>query len=58
MHAVINLEPFYPHHELLIEIGRIELALEYMKSHSDSELRPRLESRMKSLQQQLDRMAA
>lgn len=58
MHSVINLEPLFPHHDLLIEIGRIELALEHMKRHDGSELQPRLETRMKRLQQQLDSLAA
>jgi hypothetical protein len=45
----IDFEKFFPHHDLLIEIGRIEMAMETLQDRAESErvmLQPRLESRM------------
>jgi Tfp pilus assembly protein FimV len=45
----IDFEKFFPHHDLLIEIGRIEMAMETLQERAENEramLQPRLESRM------------
>ncbi len=45
----IDFEKFFPHHDLLIEIGRIEMAMETLEERNADEramLKPRLESRM------------
>lgn len=45
----IDFEKFFPHHDLLIEIGRIEMAMETLDDRAENEramLKPRLESRM------------
>ncbi|MBD8899611.1 hypothetical protein [Rhodanobacter sp. DHG33] len=49
MGANIDFEKVFPHHDLLIEIGRIEMAMETLEERAESErvaLLPRLESRI------------
>lgn len=51
-----NLRQFYPHHDLLIEIGRVEMAMDHLRQRAEDEqrtLRPRLESRMDRLRDEL-----
>lgn len=51
---------FYPHHDLLVEIGRVEMAMDHLQQRAEDEqrsLRPRLESRMHRLQNELDHLA-
>lgn len=53
----IDLERFFPHHDLLIEIGRIEMAMETLRDRTENEraaLQPRLESRMVRLRTALN----
>lgn len=55
-----NFEPVYPHHDLLVELGQIEMAMDGLNERDDSErnaLQPRLQSRMHSLLQALDHLA-
>ncbi|WP_460875904.1 hypothetical protein [Rhodanobacter koreensis] len=55
-----NFEPVYPHHDLLIEIGQVEMAMESLDERADNErvaLQPGLESRMQSLLDALDHLA-
>lgn len=55
-----DFEPVYPHHDLLMEIGQIELALEGLHSRDENErggLQPDLQSRMDSLLEALDHLA-
>lgn len=55
-----NFEPVYPHHDLLIELGEVEMAIECLSDRDDSErvtLQPDLESRMQSLLEALDHLA-
>jgi hypothetical protein len=55
-----NFEPVYPHHDLLIEIGQVEMAIEGLSKRADNEravLQPNLESRMQSLVEALDHLA-
>ena len=55
-----NFEPVYPHHDLLVELGQIEMAMDGLSERDDSErkaLQPDLESRMHSLLESLDHLA-
>ncbi|GAA0249132.1 hypothetical protein [Rhodanobacter caeni] len=51
-----DFQPVYAHHDLLIEIGRVELAMENLEERAGEEsstLLPRLVSRMNSLREAL-----
>ena len=55
-----NFEPVYPHHDLLVELGQIEMAMDGLSERDDNErkaLQPDLESRMHSLLEALDHLA-
>ncbi len=55
-----NFEPVYPHHDLLVELGQIEMAMDGLSERDDRErkaLQPDLESRMHSLLEALDHLA-
>lgn len=55
-----NFQPVYPHHDLLIEIGQVEMDLDNLAAREDCErdaLQPDLESRMESLLEALDHLA-
>ncbi|HEY8585198.1 MAG TPA: hypothetical protein VIL60_00565 [Rhodanobacter sp.] len=55
-----NFQPVYPHHDLLIEIGQVEMDLDSLTEREDCErdaLQPDLESRMESLLEALDHLA-
>ena len=55
-----NFERVYPHHDLLIELGQVEMAMEGLNTSEDNErgaLQPDLESRMQSLLEALDHLA-
>jgi hypothetical protein len=55
------LEPLYLHHDLLIELGCLEMAIENLderESQDRAALRPRLEQRMSMLQQTIAGLAA
>lgn len=59
MNAVVNLDRVYPHHDLLIEIGQVELALDQAAASRNGDARsPELESRMHELCAELDRLDA
>ena len=61
MDTNFDFERLYPHHDLLIEIGRVEMAIEHLDLRAEEEqrtLRPRLESRMHRLRDALDHLAA
>ncbi|WP_266170824.1 hypothetical protein [Dyella subtropica] len=54
-----DFQPVYPHHDLLIEIGRVEMAMEHLDLRAEEEqreLRPRLESRMHRLRDALNHL--
>jgi hypothetical protein len=56
----VDFEPVYAHHDLLIEIGRVELAMENLEERAGEEsstLLPRLLSRMNNLREALDRLS-
>jgi hypothetical protein len=55
-----NFEPVYPHHDLLVELGQVEMAIDGLSGRQDNErgaLQPGLESRMQSLIEALDHLA-
>lgn len=55
-----DFERVYPHHDLLIEVGQVEMAIEGLNTREDSErcmLQPGLESRLQSLLEALDHLA-
>ncbi len=57
----IDFEPVYPRHDLMIEIGLVEMAMEHLAATNEPErvqLRPRLESRMNRLRDELAHLAA
>ena len=57
----VDFEKFFPHHDLLIEMGRIEMAMETLQERAESEramLQPRLESRMVRLRTALQSLPA
>ncbi|HEV7777356.1 MAG TPA: hypothetical protein VGO76_10840 [Luteibacter sp.] len=59
--AMQALEPVYQHHDLLIELGQVEMAIEHLDerdTHEQVALRPRLEQRMTRLQQAIASLAA
>jgi hypothetical protein len=60
MEFSVELQPVYPHHDLLIELGRVEMAMDYLEERSENErqaLRPRLLSRMTRLRDELAQLA-
>jgi hypothetical protein len=57
----VNLETFYPHHDLLVELGKVEMAMETLDERVSKErdtLRPILASRLTRLRDELVRLAA
>ncbi|QNK03541.1 hypothetical protein H8F01_10740 [Dyella telluris] len=59
MELSMDLQPVFPHHDLLIELGRVEMAIDYLDERSENErqaLRPRLLSRMDRLRDELARL--
>jgi hypothetical protein len=56
-----DFEPVYAYHDLLIEMGRVELAMENLEQRAGEEsttLLPRLVSRMNNLREALDQLPA
>jgi hypothetical protein len=54
-----DFQPVYPHHDLLIELGRVEMAMDHLDGRSEGErqvLRPRLLSRISRLRDELQRL--
>ncbi|HEU4669294.1 MAG: hypothetical protein KGN77_09440 [Xanthomonadaceae bacterium] len=61
MELSLNFEPVYQQHDLWMEIGRVELAMEQLDRRTEQErvvLRPRLESRRHRLLEQLQQLSA
>lgn len=54
-----NFQPVYPHHDLLIEIGQVEMDMDslYSEAGEHDGMQPDLESRMQSLLEALDHLA-
>ena len=60
MDMSFDFQPVYPHHDLLIELGQVEMAIDGLSEREDNErdaLQPDLESRMQSLLEALDHLA-
>ena len=60
MDTSFNFQPLYPHHDLLVEIGEVEMAMDDLGDFDCGErddLQPDLESRMQSLLEALDHLA-
>ena len=61
MDSSFDLHPVYQHHDLLIELGRVEMAMEHLEARSENErqtLRPRLLTRMTRLRDALESLPA
>jgi hypothetical protein len=57
----VNLETFYQHHDLLVELGKVEMAMERLDERAANErdaLRPVLTSRLTRLREELVHLAA
>jgi hypothetical protein len=56
-----DLQPVFQHHDLLVELGRVEMAMEHLDARSENErqtLRPRLLTRLSRLRDALERLPA
>lgn len=61
MNNILDFQPVYPRHDLMIEIGKVQMAMEHLAARSEQErqqLRPRLESHMHRLRSALSQLAA
>ncbi len=53
-----DFQPVYPHHDLLVENGEVEMAMDQLSDYADDDSeQPELESRMQSLLEALDHLA-
>jgi hypothetical protein len=60
MDESFNFQPVYPHHDLLVEIGEVEMAMDHLDDYDADDrnsVQPDLESRMQSLLEALDHLA-
>jgi hypothetical protein len=60
MDMSFDFQPVYPHHDLLVELGQVEMAMERLEEHDENErhvLKPGLESRKSSLLDALQHLA-
>jgi hypothetical protein len=60
MDMSFDFQPVYPHHDLLVDLCQVEMAIDGLSEREDSEretLQPNLESRMQSLLDALDHLA-
>ena len=60
MDMSFDFQPVYPHHDLLVDLGQVEMDIDELYDRNDSErdaLQPDLESRMQSLLEALDHLA-
>lgn len=60
MDMSFDFQPVYPRHDLMIELGQVEMAIDGLNERDDSErgeLQPGLESRLQSLLEALDHLA-
>jgi hypothetical protein len=61
MNTTFDFQPVYPRHDLMIEIGKTQMAMEHLAARSEQDrqkLRPRLESHMHRLRNALSQLAA
>ena len=55
-----DFQPVYPHHDLLVEIGEVEMEMDHLSEFDNDvrdDMQPDLESRMQSLLEALDHLA-
>jgi len=55
-----EIAPVYEHHDLLVEIGKVEMAMDYLDQHDmarQEQLRSRLQNRMSHLRDELMQLA-
>jgi hypothetical protein len=60
MDMSFDFQPVYPRHDLLVEIGEVEMTIDGLGESEDFDLgmqQPDLESRMQSLLEALDHLA-
>jgi hypothetical protein len=56
-----ELEPVYKRHDLLIELGRLEMAMEHLESRDEQQravVGPRLAQRMVRVRHEIEQLAA
>ncbi|MGN2251730.1 hypothetical protein LQ772_16285 [Frateuria edaphi] len=61
MNSTFDFQPVYPRHDLMIEIGKVQMAIEHLAARTEQErqnLRPRLETHMVRLRNALSQLAA
>lgn len=61
MTNVLDFQPVYPRHDLLVAIGQVEMAIDRLQETADDDqraMKPVLESRKHSLMSALQRLAA
>ncbi len=60
MDMSFDFQPVYPRHDLLVELGEVEMAMDNLNDYDESQrsvIEPDLESRMQSLLEALDHLA-
>ena len=59
--TAFELEPVYKHHDLLVELAKLEMAMEHLQEREMTQqesVRPRLEQRMVRVRQEISQLAA
>ena len=57
----VNLQTFFPHHDLLVELATVEMAIDHLDEQAATEraeMRPVLTSRLSRLREELVQLAA
>ncbi|MDE1893807.1 MAG: hypothetical protein KGM46_06450 [Pseudomonadota bacterium] len=57
MDMSLDFQPVYPRHDLMVEIGEVEMALDDLSDIFDASAEPDLQARMESLLEALDHLA-
>ncbi|WP_426701702.1 hypothetical protein ACPPVV_01410 [Rhodanobacter sp. Col0626] len=60
MDTNFDFQPVYPRHDLMIELGQVEMAIDGLNEREGDEhsaMQPQLQSRMHSLLEALDHLA-
>lgn len=57
MDKSFDFQPVYPRHDLLVEIGEVEMAMDDLRDIYDASAEPDLQARMESLIEALDHLA-
>lgn len=56
MDMAFDFQPVYPHHDLLIEVGEVEMAIDGLARCDSDTQQPDLQSRLDSLLEALDHL--